>query len=125
MESEWPSVELFADGFYLTRDDRKWYEENYLRGASEEDPLGSPLLSGDLQNLPLAFVITAAFDPLRDEGEAYANALREAGSPAILRRFPGLTHSFINMTAINPTSHDALVEVAGSVRALLARAEER
>ena len=125
IESEWPSVELFADGFYLTRDDRDWYHENYMRGASEDDPLGSPLLSGDLEDLPPAFVVTAAFDPLRDEGEAYANALREAGSPVILRRFPGLVHGFINMTAINPASHDALVEVAGGVRALLARAKER
>jgi acetyl esterase len=125
IESEWPSVELFAQGFYLTRDDRDWYHEHYMSGASEDDPLGSPLLSGDLQDLPPALVVTAAFDPLRDEGEAYANALREAGSPVILRRFPGLVHGFINMTAINPASHDALVEVAGGVRALLARARER
>jgi acetyl esterase len=125
IQSEWPSVELFGEGFYLTRDDRDWYHEHYLSGASEDDPLGSPLLSGDLRNLPTAFVVTAGFDPLRDEGEAYAEALRKAGSPVILRRFASLTHSFINMTAINPASHDALVEVAGGVRALLARAKER
>jgi acetyl esterase len=125
IESEWPSVQKFARGFYLTRDDRDWYHEQYMSGASEDDPLGSPLLSGDLEDLPLAFVVTAAFDPLRDEGEAYATALREAGSPVILRRVPGLVHGFINMTAINPASHDALVEVAGGVRALLARAKER
>jgi acetyl esterase len=121
MEGERPSLSLFAEGFYLTRADRDWYHANYMNGASEEDPLGSPLLAGDLGGLPPAYVVTAAFDPLRDEGEAYAYALREAGSPVLLRRFAGLVHGFINMTAINPASHDALVEVAGGVRALLAQ----
>jgi acetyl esterase len=125
METEWPSVELFGEGFYLTRADREWYHDNYMRGASEDDPLGSPLLAGDVSGLPPAYVVTAAFDPLRDEGEAYAHALREAGNAVLLRRFPGLVHGFINMTAINPASHDALVEVAGSVRALLASAAVR
>jgi acetyl esterase len=125
MEGEYASVELFADGFYLTRADREWYHANYMRGASEEDPLGSPLLAGDLSGLPPAYVATAAFDPLRDEGESYAHALRDAGSPVLLRRFPGLVHGFINMTAINPASHDALVEVAGSVRSLLALVREQ
>jgi acetyl esterase len=125
MEGEWPSVELFSTGFYLTKADRAWYHRNYISGGSEDDPLGSPLLAGDLTGLPPAYVITAAFDPLRDEGEAYAHALREAGSPVIARRFPGLVHGFINMTAINPASHDALVEVAGGVRALLALPKER
>ena len=64
-------------------------------------------------------MITAGFDPLRDEGEAYADALREAGVPVMLRRFTGLFHGFINSIGASPSSHAALVEVAGMTRALL------
>ena len=119
LDAERPSLSLFAEGFYLTRADRDWYTETYLRGASDEDPLGSPLLAGALAGLPPAIVINAAFDPLRDEGEAYAQALREAGTPVLARRFPGLTHAFVNMTGIHPASRDAMVEVAGCLRGVL------
>jgi acetyl esterase len=64
-------------------------------------------------------VVTAGFDPLRDEGEAYAEALRAAGVPVLARRFRGLFHGFINATGASPSSRDALVEVAGMTRALL------
>ena len=64
-------------------------------------------------------MVTAGFDPLRDEGEAYAQALREAGVKVLERRFPGLFHGFINSTGASPSSRDALVEVAGMTRALL------
>jgi acetyl esterase len=119
IEHELPSVGLFGEGFYLTRADRDWYHAQYLDGRTEDDPLDSPLLEGDLSGLPPALVATAAFDPLRDEGEAYAQALRDAGVPVVARRFRGLVHGFINMTALNPASHDALVEIAGGVRSLL------
>jgi acetyl esterase len=120
IDARWRSRELFAEGFFLTAADIDWYHRAYMNGPSAHDPLGSSLLAGELGGLPPAFVVTAAFDPLRDEGEAYARALREAGTPVLLRRFSGLIHGFINMTAVNPASHDALVEVAGGVRALLA-----
>jgi acetyl esterase len=121
IESQWRSRELFTDGPYLlTTADIDFFEHHYMGETAGEDPLGSPLLAGDLSNLPPALVVTAGFDPLRDEGEAYAKALRDAGSPAILRRFPELVHGFVNLSAINPACHDALVEVAGSVRAMLA-----
>jgi acetyl esterase len=68
-----------------------------------------------------AFIVTAGFDPLRDEGEAYAEALRAAGvAPVVLRRFPGLIHGFCSALSTSRVSREALVEVAGAMRALLA-----
>jgi acetyl esterase len=120
-ESQWRSRELFTHGPYLlTSRDIEFFERHYLGEEAGEDPLGSPLLAGDLSGLPPALVVTAGFDPLRDEGEAYASALRDAGTPTILRRFPELVHGFVNLSAINPACHDAMVEIAGSVRAMLA-----
>ncbi len=111
---------LFAEGFFLTSKDMDWFSERYATEEQWADPRCSPLL-GELEGLPQAYVITAGFDPLRDEGELYAEALRDAGVPVVSRRFASLIHGFINMGTVNVPSNDALVEVAGGVRALLAR----
>jgi acetyl esterase len=121
VESDWRSRTLFDDGPYLlTSADIDFFERHYMGDEPAEDPLGSPLHAGDLSGLPPALVVTAGFDPLRDEGEAYARALRDAGTPVVLRRFAELIHGWVNLAAINPASHDALVEVGGAVRAMLA-----
>ena len=88
--------------------------------AADDGPRASPLRAGDLSGLPPALVATAGFDPLRDEGEAYAKALADAGSTVILRRFGELLHGFVNLSPISRASHDAMVEIAGVVRAMLA-----
>jgi acetyl esterase len=124
MDTERPSQSLFAEGFYLTAADRDWYHGHYMGGAGDEDPRRRPLTEGDLAGLPPAFVVTAAFDPLRDEGEAYADALHAAGTPVLLRRFDGLVHAFINMVGVSPACRDALVEVAGTLRGLLRTTDE-
>jgi acetyl esterase len=114
------SYELFADGFFLTTALIDWYTSHHWpEGADQRDPRRSPLLVEDLSGQAPAIVVTAGFDPLRDEGEAYARRLREAGVPVVLRRFESLFHGFINV-GINRTSRAALTEVAGMVRALLA-----
>jgi acetyl esterase len=111
---------LFGEGFFLTDELMAWYTGHFLpEGADPADPLRSPLLSPRLHESAPALVVTAGFDPLRDEGEAYAEALAAAGVSVQLRRFPGLFHGFINATGASPSSHDALVEVAGMTRALL------
>jgi acetyl esterase len=117
---ERPSRKLFSDGFFLTDELMQWYTGHFLSEEMDPaDPLVSPLLSPDLGRSAPALVVTAGFDPLRDEGEAYAAALQAAGVPVLLRRFPGLFHGFINSIGASPSSYDGLVEVAGMTRALL------
>jgi acetyl esterase/lipase len=121
------SRELFGEGFLLTNAEMDWFEANYLGAerAHASDPRASPLLAKDLSGLAPAFVVTAAFDPLRDEGEEYAKALQQAGTPATLRRFPGFIHAFIAAAGVSRTCRDALVEIAGATRAMFAAAAPR
>ncbi len=116
------SRELFGEGFLLSNAEMDWFETNYLGPEWEHasDPRASPLLADDLSGLAPALVVTAAFDPLRDEGEEYARALQAAGTAATLRRFPGLIHAFIGATGVSRTCRDAVVEIAGATRAMFA-----
>ena len=118
------SRELFGEGFLLTRAQMDWFEDNYLgeEHAHTRDPRASPLLADDLSGLAPALVVTAAFDPLRDEGEDYAKALLAAGTPATLRRFPGMTHAFVSFAGVSRACRDALIEIAGAMRAMFGAA---
>jgi acetyl esterase len=121
----WPSRDAFAEGFLLTRADMDWFEGHYLaNGSDREDPRVSLLRATDLSGLPPAYVAVAGFDPLRDEGEAYAERLREAGVQVALRRHPGLIHGFANLTEICPSAREAMQELAGAVRMALASPAE-
>jgi acetyl esterase len=116
-----PSRQLFAEGFLLTDADMEWFEGHYIAaGTDRADPRISPLRAPDLSRLPPAYVATAGFDPLRDEGEAYALGMREAGVPVALVRHPGLTHTFANLTALSRSSRAAMLEAAGALRMGLA-----
>ena len=116
-----PSRQLFAEGFLLTKMDMDYFEGHYLPNPDDSrDPRVSVLRTGDLSGLPPAYVASAGFDPLRDEGEAYAARLREAGVRVALRRHPGLVHSFANLTAVSRTSRAAMLEAAGALRMGLA-----
>jgi acetyl esterase len=111
------SRDTFARGFLLTKADMDWFERHYLPGGTDHaDPRVSVLRADGLAGLPPAYVTTAGFDPLRDEGEAYAARMQEAGVQVDLRRHPGLIHGFANMTAISPTAKAAMLELAGAVR---------
>ena len=113
-----PSRDEFSSGFLLSRTDMDWFEDHYLPpGTDRADPRISVLRAADLSGLPPAYIATAGFDPLRDEGEEYAERMREAGVAVTLRRHPGLTHSFANMTAVSETANGAMLELAGAVRA--------
>jgi acetyl esterase len=116
------SRHTFAEGFMLTKTDMDWFEGHYLPpGIDPNEPRISVLRAPDLSRLPPAYVATAGFDPLRDEGEAYALRMREAGVPVALVRHPGLIHTFANLTAISRTSRAAMLEAAGALRMGLAR----
>ena len=98
-----PSRELFASGFLLTDADIVWFCDHYLPPTVDRgDPRASILLAGDLTGMPPTYLVTAGFDPIRDEGEMYARRLAEAGVPVVLRRQPALVHGFVNMIGLSP-----------------------
>lgn len=103
----------YAEGFGLTRTNMKWFFECYLRDeADASNPWNAPLRAKDLKGLPPALVLTAEYDVLRDEGEAYAKRLHEAGVPVRCLRFNGMNHGFIRMAAIFPKADRAVTELA-------------
>jgi acetyl esterase/lipase len=117
------SLSLFAEGFLLTKRDMDWFETQYLGDSDLEptDPRISPLLAESLSGLPPALIATAGFDPLRDEGDRYAAALRAAGTPVDLRSMGSLTHGFANLFPLGGGSAVATTELISALRAHLSR----
>ena len=106
LHSPHPSVEEFAEGQIITRRHLEWFHGNYVTDPAQfDEPYASPLLAERHSDLPPAVVITAGFDPLRDEGEAYAKALSEAGVPTQHKEFSSLGHGFIVADASNAVRH--------------------
>ena len=111
------SYETFAEGFFLTRAEMDWFRDHYLPAAADRaDPRASPILADHLSGTPPAHITTAGFDPLRDEGEAYAERLREAGVRVTLRREPDLVHGFINAVGLGGRSRQACETIAAAIR---------
>nr|WP_235892340.1 alpha/beta hydrolase [Mycolicibacterium hodleri] len=117
------SKTLFADGFFLTKKDMDWFRANYLAGSTlgATDPLISPLLADDLSELPAAMVFTGGFDPLRDEGNQYADALAAAGVAVDHRQFGSVVHAFANFFPLGGASATATAEIVSALRAHLSR----
>ncbi|MCV7194184.1 alpha/beta hydrolase [Mycolicibacterium brumae] len=114
---------LFGAGFLLTALDIAAFI-NYYLGASEldlEDPRVSPLRAADLAGLPPALVVTAGFDPLRDEGEAYAERMREAGVAVDLRRYRPMIHGFTNFNGFGGEVSRSIADITSALRAHLSR----
>lgn len=112
------SKDTFATGYFLTKANMDWYEAHYLAGHDPADPLASPLQSDDLTGLPPAYVAVGGFDPLRDEGIAYAEAMRAAGVDVTLRVHEDAVHPFINILATD-LGQRAMAELCGVLRARL------
>ncbi|WP_448850739.1 alpha/beta hydrolase [Corynebacterium sp. 335C] len=118
------SRDEFAEGFFLTDADMDWYTDQYgadhvAEGGDLRDWRISPLHAEDLSGLAPAYVAVAGFDPLRDEGEAYAAKLADAGVPVTLRRHPDMVHPFINSPGIWRGSRAAIADLVGAVRLAL------
>jgi len=107
------SIRTADDPFLFNRYSVAWYRQHYLADpADAADPLASPLRAESLAGLPPALVITAEYDPLRDQGEAYARRLADSGVPVELSRYPGMAHGFFTMAGTHPASRAAIAQSA-------------
>lgn len=112
-----PSYRENAEGYSLHRADMIWFWGHYLAGEADADsPYASPLRAHDLAGLPPALVITAEYDPLRDEGEAYAARLRDASVPIVSTCYPGMIHGFFGNAAILDQGKRAIEEASRALR---------
>lgn len=115
------SMEDNAEGYFLTRAAMHWFYGHYLNDGSEaDDPRVSPIRAANLGGLPPAFVITAEYDPLRDQGIAYAEALDAAGTPVTMKLYEGLFHGFFGMGGQIDAAKVALDDAVAAVRAAVA-----
>ncbi len=119
LSRESPSYASYGEGFYLTRVRIGWFKDLYLPADQRSDPRASPLLHQEFAGLPPAHVVTAGFDPLRDEGRAYAEALEAAGVAVAYENYEGLIHGFASMTARVPAARAAYEDMLERFRTLL------
>jgi acetyl esterase len=113
---ERPSYRQYGEGYLLTRDGMRWYWDQYAPDpAARVQPYAAPFRAASLGGLPAALVITAECDPLRDEGEAYARRLAEAGVPVTQTRYPGMVHTFFRLGHVVDAGRAAVAEVAGAL----------
>ena len=113
-----PSIERFAEGYLLTRSTMRWFYDQYLRGPADiADWRVSPLRAPDLKGVAPAYVLTAGYDPLCDEGDAYARRLAEAGVPVQHRRIDGQIHGFIDKGKVIRAADAALDDAGAALRA--------
>jgi acetyl esterase len=121
-DEESASHHAFADGFLLTRRTIQWFHAHYLGDDADRDDLRyAPLRCSDLSRLPPALVIVAEYDPLRDEGVAYARALERAGNRVALSEYAGMVHPFFSMGGAIDTAREAHAEAATALRAAFRR----
>jgi len=108
------SYDEFATGYFLTRNTMAFCWSTYLNDKADGDsPLASPMNAASLSNLPSATILVCEYDPLRDEGEAYARRLSEAGVVTECHRLDGMVHACIHMLGLTPAAQ-RLFELAGS-----------
>ncbi|ROO32699.1 alpha/beta hydrolase [Salinisphaera japonica] len=118
-EVDHPSKDMFAEGYFLEKASMNWFEGHYVpAGVDKKDPAISPLY-GDLAGVAPALIQTGGFDPLRDEGEAYAKALQDAGVAVTMEREPGLIHGYLNLAGGVRQADKALQQAASYIRTAL------
>jgi acetyl esterase len=109
----------FAEGFGLSAADMMWFGRHYVRTEADADDPRASVVRADLHGLPPAFVITAECDPLRDDGEAYAEKLRALGIAARYKRYPGMFHGFMSFPSVLPQASEAFEDAGKALREAL------
>ncbi|MDE1172503.1 MAG: alpha/beta hydrolase [Parvibaculaceae bacterium] len=115
-----PSYVENGEGYFLEKTTMDWFFNHYSTDADVPDPRLSPLRASSLENLPAAYIVTAGFDPLRDEGKLYADALAKAGVAVEYVNYSGMVHGFFNMQGVLDESRKAVKAAAAAVKKALA-----
>jgi acetyl esterase len=119
-DADYPSRIENAEGFFLTAEDMLWFGEKYLpEGTDRNDSRASVIKAASLAGAPPAVIGTAEFDPLRDEGEAYAKALADAGVEVRLQRYDGLIHGYYGMAAVSAAAAAAVADMNRTLKELI------
>ncbi len=114
------SMREFGQNHFLTAETMAYFRQHYCPDpAARRQPHASPMLA-DVRGLPPAFVLTAECDPLRDQGEAYARRLQEAGVPVTLKRYDGMFHPFFSLAGVIDGAKQAVADVAAALAGALA-----
>ena len=114
---ERPSYKENAEGYLLTAESMRFYWDQYVPNpADRTQPYVAPIRAASLAGLPPALVITAEYDPLRDEGEAYAKKLAQVGVPVTQSRYPGMIHAFFRFTNVMDSARAAVAEVVAALQ---------
>jgi acetyl esterase len=120
-DGDYPSRLENAEGYFLTVEDMLWFDAQYLPDdADRNDPRASPIRVGDLSGAPAAVIGTAEYDPLRDEGEAYAKALADAGVEVRMQRYDGMIHGFYGLGVHSAGAAAAVADLNATLKELLA-----
>jgi acetyl esterase len=115
-----PSMQQYAKDYFLTRESMDWFTDCYLSNrAAGLEPSASPMNAKDVRGLPPAMILTAEYDPLCDQGEAYARKLQSAGVPVELKRYDGMIHAFFSFSGVIDTAKVALADAASALRRAL------
>ncbi len=117
MRANTDSMKSFAEGYFLEKRTMDWFFDQYATPETDpNDPRISPLTASDLAGLPRAYIVTAGFDPLRDEGKAYADKLNRAGVAAVYVDYPTMIHGFFGMSGVLPQARQAITEASAALR---------
>ncbi|MEP7115064.1 MAG: alpha/beta hydrolase [Ilumatobacteraceae bacterium] len=119
MTAKGGSLDENATGYFLETESMEWFMGHYLSDEERAEPLASPLSNENLSGLPDCFIATCEFDPLRDEGEAYAAALRVSGGHVETKRYDGLIHGAANMAGVLDLGRELIADTTAHLHAAL------